>query len=153
VPLYGGGALMIRELARRRGSGWARIALLSAAYAIVEEGLVLQSMFDPALFNAGDLGGRWLGVNWVWSEWTIGYHIIWSISIPVLLAELLFPARRHQPWLGGLGMGTAGVLSVLGALALAAIYRLFITPDYRAPIALLVGAALLAGMLVALALS
>jgi hypothetical protein len=37
VPLYGGGALLIRELARRRGGGWARIALLGAAYAIVEE--------------------------------------------------------------------------------------------------------------------
>jgi hypothetical protein len=41
VPLYGDGALLIRELARRRG-GWTRIALLGAAYAIVEEGLVLQ---------------------------------------------------------------------------------------------------------------
>jgi hypothetical protein len=51
LPLYGGGAVLIRELARRRGSGWGRIALLGVAYAIILEGFVLQSMFDPALFN------------------------------------------------------------------------------------------------------
>lgn len=38
LAVYGGGAVLIRELARRRGSGWGRIALLGAAYAIVERG-------------------------------------------------------------------------------------------------------------------
>src|SRR5262245_36272156 len=56
TPLYGGGAVLIRELARRRGPGWGRIVLLGAAYAIVEEGLAIQSMFNPDLFNAGILG-------------------------------------------------------------------------------------------------
>src|SRR3712207_4539627 len=49
TALYGGGVVLIRELARRRGTGWARIALLGAAYAVVEEGLALQSMFNPDL--------------------------------------------------------------------------------------------------------
>jgi hypothetical protein len=84
----GGGAVLIRELARRRGPGWGRIALLGAAYAIIEEGLVIQSMFNPNLFNASLLGGTALGVNWVWVEWTFGYHIMWSIAIPILLIEL-----------------------------------------------------------------
>src|SRR5689334_3420733 len=56
TPLYGGGAVLIRELARRRGPGWSRIILLAAAYGIVEEGLAIQSMFNPDLFNAGLLG-------------------------------------------------------------------------------------------------
>src|SRR4051812_46399869 len=85
TPIYGGGAVLIRELARRRGPGWGRIALLGVAYAIVEEGLALQSMFNPHLFNAGLLGGTVFGVNFVWIEWTIGYHIVWSIAIPILL--------------------------------------------------------------------
>jgi hypothetical protein len=152
IPLYGGGALLIRELARRRGGGWGRIALLGAAFAVVEEGLALQSMFDPALFGAGGLGGRWLGVNWVWTEWTVGYHVIWSISVPILLAELLFPARRREAWLGRVGMGVSGALYALGALALAAIFRLFVTPDFRASAVLMIGAALLVCALVALAL-
>src|SRR4029078_2580523 len=64
LPLYGGGALLIGESARRRSSGWGRLALLGAAYAIIEEGLLLQSIFNPALFNAAAYGGRALGVNW-----------------------------------------------------------------------------------------
>jgi hypothetical protein len=152
TPLYGGGAVLIRELARRRGPGWGRIALLAAAYAIIEEGLAIQSMFNPNLFNAGLLGGTVLGVNWVWVQWTIGYHIMWSIGIPILLTELLFPARRAEPWLGRTGVIIAGVAYAIGALAVAAIFRLVIAPDFRTPVIPLIGAALLAAGLVALAL-
>jgi hypothetical protein len=150
--LYGGGAVLLRELARRRDALWGRVALLGAAYAMIEEGLALQSMFNPNLFSAASYGGRALGVNWVWSEWTIGYHIAWSITIPILLAELLFPARRAVPWLGRIGVTLFGVLYVLGALALAAIFRLFVAPGFQAPIVLLAAAALVIVALVALAL-
>jgi hypothetical protein len=152
TPLYGGGAVLIRELARRRGSGWGRIALLAAAYAIVEEGLALQSMFNPNLFNAGLVGGTALGVNWVWVEWTIGYHIIWSITVPILLTELLFPARRAEPWLGRTGLSVAGIAYAIGALALAAIFRMVIAPNFHASSILLICAALAAAGLAALAL-
>jgi hypothetical protein len=152
IPLYGGGAVLIRELARRRDAGWGRVALLGAAYAMIEEGLALQSMFNPSLFNAAGYGGRALGVNWVWSEWTIGYHIVWSITLPILLTEVLFPARRTGPWLGRVGATLFGVLYALGALALAAIFRLFVAPGFQAPIVLLAAAALVIVVLVALAL-
>jgi hypothetical protein len=153
APLYGGGAILIRELARRRGSGWKRIFLLGAAYGIIEEGLAIQSIFNPNLFNAGLLGGRVLGINWVWSLWTIGYHIVYSIGIPIFLAELLFPARRDEPWLGRVGMIITGVLYVLGVLALAAIYRLAVAPDFRPPLLLNLFATLIAIILVVLALT
>ena len=100
MPIYAGGAIVVRELARRRRVGWAAIALLGVAYGIVEEGLTLGSLFNPDLFNAGLVGGRLFGVNWTWTEWTLGYHAVWSISIPILLTELIFPARRADPWLG-----------------------------------------------------
>ena len=32
APLYGGGAILIRELARHRGPGWRQIFLLGAVY-------------------------------------------------------------------------------------------------------------------------
>src|SRR5262245_28810784 len=108
APLYGGGALLIREVVRRGGGGWGNIALLGAAYAIVEEGIALGSMFNYDLFNAGAYGVHAFGINWVWSQWTIGYHIVWSISLPILLAELLFPERREEPWLGRIGLAVAG---------------------------------------------
>src|SRR5262245_25092844 len=150
--LYGGGAVLIRELARRRVPGWGAIALLGAAYGIVEEGLAIGSLFNPDLFNAGLLGGRALGVNWVWSEWTLGYHVVWSILIPILLAELLFPARRAEPWLGRTGLIVACVVYAVGVLAIWAIFHFVITPDFHTPVTLTIGAALLAAGLVALAL-
>lgn len=39
--LYGSGAIIARELVRRRGLGWTSILLLGAAYGILEEGLVV----------------------------------------------------------------------------------------------------------------
>jgi len=38
APMYGGGALVIRELVRRTGRGWPSIILLALAYGVLEEG-------------------------------------------------------------------------------------------------------------------
>jgi hypothetical protein len=153
TPLYGGGAVLIRELARRRGPGLARVAMLAAAYGVIEEGLAIQSLFNPDLFNAGLLGGRWLGVNWVWATWTLGYHIVWSITIPIWLTELLFAAQRDTPWLRRAGVAVAGLLYAAGAVAVGAIFRLVVAPSFRAPLALNLAAALVAAVLATLALA
>ncbi len=39
--LYGCGALLVREVARRRGLGWTGVLWLGAAYGIFEEGVTL----------------------------------------------------------------------------------------------------------------
>ncbi|MBX5443719.1 hypothetical protein [Sphaerobacter sp.] len=152
LAVYGGGALLIREVVRRRSLGWASIIVLGVVFGIVEEGLALESLFNPDLFNAGALGGRVLGVNWVWTQWTLGYHAIWSISIPILLAELLFPARRGRSWLGTTGLIVAAAAYVCGVAVLAAIFRFVVAADFAAsPIALAI-ASLVAALLVLLAL-
>lgn len=106
VGLYGAGAVLIREVVRRRGLGWPEIVWLGAAYGMVEEGLQIQSFFNVHHADLGNLAvyGRALGVNWVWAEHLIGYHAVWSITIPIIITELLFPARRATPWLGSLGL-------------------------------------------------
>jgi hypothetical protein len=147
--VYGGGAVLIRELVRRRRTGWVGIALLGAAYAIVEEGFAVQSFFNPMLFRAGELGGRALGVNWVWTEWTIGYHVVWSVGIPILLAELLFPARRNESWLPVRGTVGIGLLYAAGVFAVAAIFRKVVTPDFHTPTTLMAGAVLASTVLIA----
>jgi hypothetical protein len=152
MPIYAGGAVVIRELARRRRAGWLTIALLGVAYGIVEEGLALGSFFNPSMFNAGLVGGRLVGVNWTWTEWTLGYHPVWSISIPILLTELLFPARRSDVWLGRVGLAIAGVVYLAGATFLLLITRYAIAPDFTPPTVSYVGAALVAIGLVGLAL-
>jgi hypothetical protein len=132
ILLYGGGAVLIRELARRISSGWDRVAWLAAAYALVEEGLVMQTFFSPDLFDASTYGGRAFGVNWVWVEALIGYHIVWSIVIPIVLVEICFPERRTEPWLGRAGTTAALACYALGALAIAITFRRFVTPHFQA---------------------
>jgi hypothetical protein len=40
APMYGGGAVLIREVARRAGKGWPTMILLALAFGAIEEGLV-----------------------------------------------------------------------------------------------------------------
>lgn len=91
--LYGGGAVLVREMAFRWKVGWLSILALGAAYGIIEEGLMVKSFFDPAWMDLGILGtyGRWLEVNWVWTVELIIYHAIFSIGIPILITTLVFP--------------------------------------------------------------
>ncbi len=47
APMYGAGALLIREMVRRTGRGWPSILLLGMAYGIFEEAFTTQSLFNP----------------------------------------------------------------------------------------------------------
>src|SRR5215217_6489516 len=60
VAVYGCGALLIRELVRRRGLGWISILMLGVAFGIVEEGLALQ----PCLTRACLMRGTWVVGRW-----------------------------------------------------------------------------------------
>jgi hypothetical protein len=116
--LYGSGAILVRELRVRWNKGWAAVFVLGAAYGIIEEGLMVKSFFDPNWVDIGILGsyGRSLGVNWIWTiELTI-YHAVYSIAIPILLVELLFPEQRHEPWLDRRGMVFFSSLLVLDVI-------------------------------------
>ena len=103
--LYGGGAVLVREVIIRWRKGWPSLLALGAAYAIIEEGLMVKSFFDPAWMDLGKLAtyGRWLEVNWAWSLELIIYHAVISIAIPILIVHLIFPSRRDEPWLGKSG--------------------------------------------------
>lgn len=115
--LYGSGALLIREFARRYNLGWTSIILLGITFGIIEECLLLQSAFNPN-FLSNDLSyGRTGGVNWVWAEYIIGYHAIWSIAIPILIAELIFPDKKSQPWLNKTGIAITSGLYLLSCVA------------------------------------
>ena len=46
-PMYGGAALLIREVTRRTGRGWPTILLLAAAFGVLQAALVDQSLFSP----------------------------------------------------------------------------------------------------------
>ncbi len=118
VLFYGSGALLIREVARRRGLGWGNIVMLGAAYSILEEGLVNTTWFNPYWPDVLTYHryGMALGLNWVWALGLIAFHAIISITIPIFLAEQLFPQRAARPWLGRggiIGFGAALTLTSL----------------------------------------
>jgi hypothetical protein len=117
APLYGGGAVVIRELARRRGRGWPTIVLLALAYGLFEEGISLQTLFNPDYLGLHLLQQAYvpsLGIGGWWTVYVLTLHVVWSISVPIALTEALFAERRTTPWLGHLGLGIAVVLFLIG---------------------------------------
>ncbi|MFI1993717.1 hypothetical protein [Actinoplanes sp. NPDC020271] len=120
APMYGGAAVVIREVARRTGRGWPTIMMLALAYGVVEEGMITQSFFnkgylDEHLLDPGYIPA--LGTALPWVTFVTTLHTVWSISVPIALVEQS-SARRTEPWLGRLGLTVAGVLMVAGGLAI-----------------------------------
>ncbi len=114
LPLYGAGVLLIRDLTRRRHRGWPSILLLGAAYALVEEGLASQALFSPTLYGVATWSPQVFGINADYAEVVIPLHAVWTAAVPILLAELLFRERRHEPWLNRGGLVACGALFLLG---------------------------------------
>lgn len=112
---YGAGVVLVREIVQRLGlNGWG-LLLLGTAYAVLEEGLGLQTIFNPLGPGGGEtVYGRAFEVNWIWAVAVTGYHVVWSIVIPILLAHLLFPAKRHTAWLSRPMLGVFGGIFTIG---------------------------------------
>ena len=101
--LYGPGALLIRELKVRWRKGWLAVFILAVAYVVAEEGLMLNTLFDPTKNTTGRL---W-GVNWVWTAGMIVVHSLVSIFAPILLAEAVYHEKANEAWVKP---GTLGIL-------------------------------------------
>jgi hypothetical protein len=152
VLLYGSGALLIREVARRLNVGWPSIIVMALAYGVVEEGLILQTFFNqhfPGLVHIAAYG-RALEVSWFWMISVLGMHAVWSIALPILLTELLFPRMARRPWLGRVGLGLDTTAYLLTGLVMSRFYMAFLHFS-ASPLALLL-TALMAVVLVVLAL-
>ena len=120
APLYGGGAILIRETARRWRLGWPGILLLGLAYALVEEAFVTQSLFNPdyvglRLLDYGYIPAWGIG-SW-WTVFVLSIHVIWSTATPIALVEALSGKWRRQPWLGAWGLVATVALFVFGCVA------------------------------------
>jgi hypothetical protein len=150
--IYGPGALLIRESVRRRKRGWESVVLLGAAYGFVEEGLALQSLYNPTLYGGADWGARIFGINGVYAEAAITIHAVWSATVPILLTDLLFPDWRNRPYLGRFGLVVTGIWYILGVALVALLTRFSIAPGYWAPPTLLALTALITLALVVVAL-
>jgi hypothetical protein len=118
APLYGGGAILVREAARRAGRGWPTMLLLALAYGIVEEGFLCQTLFNPNCYGLRLLDEAYipaLGMGAWWTLFVLTIHVVWSIAVPIALVESLVPAdRATRPWLGKVGLVVTTLLYALG---------------------------------------
>lgn len=156
APMYGGGALLIRELVRRTGRGWPTILLLALAYGIVEEAFTTQSLFNPnyLLLNLHLLQPAYIPALRMGGWWTIfvlTLHTAWSISTPIALVEAAVPDRAAQPWLGRTGLGVVVLLFALGIVSTTLIS--FRHDHFISPAGQFIGAALACIALIAAAFS
>jgi hypothetical protein len=119
VPLYGCGAILVRELGRRTGGGWPAIGLLAVAYALLEEGPLDQLLWNDSYAGHDYLSGPSylpaLGMSVELTQTIIALHAIWSISVPIAIVESFVPGRATVPWLGRFGLTVTSIIFALGA--------------------------------------
>jgi len=99
VP-YGCGAIVAREIAVRQRKGFASLVLLGLVFGLLFEGIVTRVLFNPNWGGLGPLAsyGRAHGFSWVLAVGIVHFQALISIVCPILTAEALFPARRHESW-------------------------------------------------------
>jgi hypothetical protein len=93
-------------------------------------------------------------VNWVWALDLTIYHAAYSIGTAILVAELMFPSRRHHRWVGKWGQVVLGSLlaaDVLAGCLFFAAEGVPNTPPYRPALGPYAGAAALVVLLIVVA--
>jgi len=118
--LYGAGTILIREAARRAGRGSATMLLLGVAYALIEEGLVDQMLFNHHYYTGqaqeSDTVLPLIGADAWLTIVVVAMHAVWSTYIPIALVEALPEGRATRPWLGPVGTAVTAVVFVAGAV-------------------------------------
>ncbi|WP_051366074.1 hypothetical protein [Hamadaea tsunoensis] len=139
VPIYGAGVLLIRELVVRRHRGWPSILLLAVCYELLEDGLGLQALTSPHLYGAADWGARILGFNLPYWFANTAYHAVFTVAIPIVLTDMLFPAYRRRTYVGRFGLGVTAVVMMFGVLLLRVSVPPVEDPGYQAPLPFVAG--------------
>ncbi len=137
-PSYAFPVLLIREAVVAWNKWLASLLALGVSYGALNEGLLAKTYFavtptSPAL---GGGEGRWIGINWPWVTEITLFHMIVSISVPIVLSFLIFPESRHTRFLNDRTvrwfLGLVG-FEVLGILALQTLFSV----SFRAVLPLL----------------
>ena len=121
APLYGGAAVLIREVAVRTGRGWPGRLLLAAAFGLAMTSLIDSSLFtprSPGIDYWDDIMGSTAvgGVSaYALTTWVMG-HVLMSVGAPLAVVEGLLPEGRGRAWLGPFGITVLAVLGVAVAV-------------------------------------
>ena len=115
IMVWGVGALLIREVVRRTGSGWPSLITLGLALGVAEETVIQQTSFSPIVgVDPLHIYGRVFAVNWVWFVALVIFECVWIVLVPIQLVELLFPSRRYSPWLRTRGLIISTIVFLVG---------------------------------------
>jgi hypothetical protein len=106
---YGSVALLVREYLRRRSPGWAGVLLLGMAAGAINEGIIAGTWYKVQYPGYTMIGA----VDPAVAVGLTVFHALVSTVLPILLAELIFPAAAHVRWLRTPGI--VGCLVLLGA--------------------------------------
>ncbi|MEO3802497.1 hypothetical protein [Nonomuraea sp. B1E8] len=123
APLYGGAALLIREVAVRTRRGWTGILLLAAAFGVAMPGVIDLALFgtqradipywaalrEPTLIEPLQISA------FATLSWVIG-HVMMSVGAPLAVHQALASSTRGRPILGRWGIGILIVLWAIIAL-------------------------------------
>lgn len=115
-PMYGAGVLLIRELVVRTGGGWPSLIVMGVVYELVEDVFGLQALTSEILYNAARWGPRIFGINTTYWEVQIGYHVVFSVLIPIVITDLIFPDLRSKPYLKRPGLIIAALSAIVGVV-------------------------------------
>jgi hypothetical protein len=118
IMVWGCGALIIREVVRRRHLPWSSMLLMGLGLSIAEEFVIQQTSLAPLPWlNSSTIYGRALGVNWLYFLFMLGYESVWVVLVPAHLTEMIFWRRREQPWLRTRGLIISGAIFIVGSFA------------------------------------
>lgn len=117
-PMYGGAALLIRELVVRTGRGWPTTLLLAAAFGLAQCAIVDQSLFNPGygrfdFQHPAHIGGIDISIYWLVAF--VSGHVVASIAAPLVVVQT-WSRRPTEPWLSARGLWVVGALYVLATV-------------------------------------
>ena len=151
-PSYALPVLLIREALVTWNKWLASLLALGISYGALNEGLLAKTYFivTPTSPSLGGGAGHWLGVNWPWVTGITLFHMVVSISVPVVLSFLIFPETRRKRLLSDRAIRWFVVLVLVEVLGILAIESWF-SPVVRAllPVILIPAAILAGGILLA----
>jgi hypothetical protein len=139
VPMYGAGVLLVRELVVRVGGGWPSLILMGLVYELAEDGFGLQALTSPTMYNADAWGPRVLGFNTTYWESQAGYHIVFSVLIPIMITNLIFPELQREGYLRRRGLIGVSITAVVGIVLARVTFSSTEDPGYQAPLPFLTG--------------
>jgi len=117
IMVWGGGALLCRELVRRWRAGALSLLLLGLALSVAEEFIIQQTSIAPLPFPGANAAyARYFGINCLYFLFMLGYESVWVVLVPVLVTELCFPSRRDHPWLRTRGIVVTCICFLVGSV-------------------------------------